>query len=69
MTRQRIGGLLRRPLVALVALVAAGVVVLFAAFAGLAFKKEYDLSLAPGASFSAVERAVALAQARRVLKR
>jgi cytochrome c-type biogenesis protein CcmF len=32
-----------------------GVVVLFAAFAGLAFKKEYDLSLAPGASFSAVD--------------
>jgi cytochrome c-type biogenesis protein CcmF len=32
-----------------------GVVILFAAFAGLAFKKEYDLSLAPGASFSAVD--------------
>jgi cytochrome c-type biogenesis protein CcmF len=32
-----------------------GVVVLFAAFAGLAFKKEYDLSLTPGASFSAVD--------------
>ena len=32
-----------------------GVVVLFAAFAGLAFKKEYDLSLAPGESFSAVD--------------
>ena len=32
-----------------------GVVVLFAAFAGLAFKKEYDLSLAPGASFTAVD--------------
>jgi cytochrome c-type biogenesis protein CcmF len=32
-----------------------GIVVLFAAFAGLAFKKEYDLSLAPGASFSAVD--------------
>jgi cytochrome c-type biogenesis protein CcmF len=32
-----------------------GVVVLFAAFAGLAFKKEYDLSLAPGASFTAMD--------------
>jgi cytochrome c-type biogenesis protein CcmF len=32
-----------------------GVVVLFAAFAGLAFKKEYDLSLNPGASFTAVD--------------
>src|SRR5690349_13460731 len=32
-----------------------GVVVLFAAFAGLAFKKEYDLSLTPGASFTAVD--------------
>jgi cytochrome c-type biogenesis protein CcmF len=32
-----------------------GVVILFAAFAGLAFKKEYDLSLSPGASFSAVD--------------
>ena len=32
-----------------------GVVVLFAAFAGLAFKKEYDLSLSPGASFTAVD--------------
>ena len=32
-----------------------GIVVLFAAFAGLAFKKEYDLSLAPGASFTAVD--------------
>ena len=29
--------------------------VLFAAFAGLAFKKEYDLSLTPGASFSALD--------------
>jgi len=32
-----------------------GVVVLFAAFAGLAFKKEYDLALAPGGSFTAVD--------------
>ena len=32
-----------------------GVVVLFAAFAGLAFKKEYDLSLAPGASTTLVD--------------
>jgi cytochrome c-type biogenesis protein CcmF len=32
-----------------------GIVVLFAAFAGLAFKKEYDLALAPGASFTAVD--------------
>jgi len=32
-----------------------GVVVLFAAFAGLAFKKEYDLSLAPGSTFTAVD--------------
>src|SRR5688500_4766185 len=32
-----------------------GVVVLFAAFAGLAFKKEYDLTLAPGGSFTATD--------------
>jgi cytochrome c-type biogenesis protein CcmF len=32
-----------------------GVVVLFAAFAGLAFKKEYDLSLTPGQTFSALD--------------
>jgi cytochrome c-type biogenesis protein CcmF len=32
-----------------------GVVVLFAAFTGLAFKQEYDLSLAPGASFTALD--------------
>ena len=32
-----------------------GVVVLFAAFAGLAFKKEYDLALAPGGTFTAVD--------------
>ena len=32
-----------------------GVVVLFAAFAGLAFKKEYDFTLAPGSTFSAVD--------------
>jgi cytochrome c-type biogenesis protein CcmF len=32
-----------------------GVVVLFAAFAGLAFKKEYDLALTPGQSFTALD--------------
>ena len=32
-----------------------GVVVLFAAFAGLAFKKEYDLTLAPGGTFTAID--------------
>ena len=32
-----------------------GVVVLFAAFAGLAFKKEYDLALTPGGTFTAVD--------------
>lgn len=30
-----------------------GIVVLFAAFAGLAFKKEYDISLSPGETFTA----------------
>jgi cytochrome c-type biogenesis protein CcmF len=32
-----------------------GIVVMFAAFAGLAFKKEFDITLKPGASFSAVD--------------
>lgn len=32
-----------------------GIVVLFAAFAGLAFKKEFDITLAPGGRFEAVD--------------
>jgi cytochrome c-type biogenesis protein CcmF len=32
-----------------------GIVVLFAAFAGLAFKKEFDVSLAPGETFTATD--------------
>ncbi|MGI8843414.1 MAG: heme lyase CcmF/NrfE family subunit [Gemmatimonadaceae bacterium] len=32
-----------------------GIVVLFAAFAGLAFKKEFNVSLAPGGTFSATD--------------
>jgi cytochrome c-type biogenesis protein CcmF len=32
-----------------------GIVVMFAAFAGLAFKKEFDITLRPGASFAAVD--------------
>ena len=32
-----------------------GIVVMFAAFAGLAFKKEFDITLKPGASFAAVD--------------
>ena len=41
-----------------------GIVVLFAAFAGLAFKKEYDLSLTPGESFSAWIRTTAPGRSR-----
>ncbi len=32
-----------------------GIVLMFAAFAGLAFKKEYDVTLKPGENFSAVD--------------
>jgi cytochrome c-type biogenesis protein CcmF len=32
-----------------------GIVLMFAAFAGLAFKKEYDVTLKPGETFSAVD--------------
>jgi cytochrome c-type biogenesis protein CcmF len=36
-------------------IVHAGIVVLFAAFAGLAFKKEFDVSISPGETFAATD--------------